>query len=912
MGNKTSEKLKEKYNNNKHQILFSSKDELIGLYSALVFPSSSKKLQCLQKILDPNQYDEYIEIQDFIKNLSDDHKNICEFYFVEHNRKNQDLFDMIFEYGSLIKSPLKKEKYYWIFLTQITEAMIFLEDKDMHYPILSKKYIVQKEKKNFKLVNPYCFPDFLKEVIQIYMNPQIPMSKKKNYCIIQIKRNIQELGLMTLSIILNCDEVRLGRDILFRDYCLKQVKNDISQSLYDFFLFLFNKQNPPNKFTDVYTWLIENTPKSKTNFISKMFGTKEKKKDFSKVNNSTPVQKKFKIFDSEKEIIVEPKKVNSLTTNTRNGGLSSYYQDELFEDDNDIHQNNNNNNNQFQNNLNFQKKNLNFQKNNLNNYYNNEKELQYIEQNDYQNRFPQNKNNYLTDSQLLYQQNKNQFQNQNQNNHGQYQNNNFQRQNPTKNDRFSHPNRYNNQQQIISPQSQTPQKINPYAKQQQMQHQNQIYQQKLYQQQLEQQQLQQQYILQQKKIEEQKFLEQQKKIEEEKFLEQQKLLEEQKMKIIKENNLPEKESKNKEEETLETNDYEKFKNTHKKIPESKKTEKEKKTPVKNNLFGSHEENIEEEKDNPKIEEKIKSQLKTPDQNETIDYFNPNWISKTQKQPSPPISLETPKTPPIKILQIPLPNTESPILKSANQKFTNANPKSNNITDYLQLKQDNLFQTPQDKEGQFNINLRKTATPMNPGEKRDIVTNKDGRVLKKIIISWCREENCQKKFNVYDDGSREEIAMDEMEVSKYSVSTSRREGEELRGYGGDLQEKKNSFNDSVSLNMSLISKEPHLNFFLDTGEQQNSILLFRRKLVIMANKFKDISNIVKFEDQVKPSVYHVVDEIDVKDLPPNLLFCDEEEIKKKNKENQKLNESKNRKGMLSNPKTIIRSKVKAKN
>ena len=406
-------------------------------------------------------------------------------------------------------------------------------------------------------------------------------------------------------------------------------------------------------------------------------------------------------------------------------------------------------------------------------------------------------------------------------------------------------------------------------------------------------------------------------------------------------------------ETLETNDYEKFKEPQEDLENKEKAfitktpMKQPKTPVKNNLFGDEykEENLTEETSPPKIDEKLENVA--TDQNQTIDYFNPSkWENKNFSSEE---KAKKPENIPIPVIeQIPLPQFQTPeMLKHHNLEYINNDLKTNNITDYMQLKEDNIFLT-QDSEGQFVNNLRKTATPINPGEKRALVKPTQNqqkipqneqnekeiinpnRVLKKIIISWCREENCQKKFNVYDDGSKEEIPMDEKEVNRYSVThtrptnTNNTNNQNINNniinmeksnmiYNNNNNNYKNSFNDSVSLNMSLISKEPHLNFFLDTGENLNSILLFRRKLILMENKFKDISNIVKYEDNIKPSVYHIVEEIDKKDLPPNLLFCNEEEMDKINKENeQRLNESKIRKGMLSNPKTIIRSKVKAKN
>lgn len=51
------------------------------------------------------------------------------------------------------------------------EAMCFFESLNMHYPFINKRYLIQFDKNTFKLINPYCYKDYLKEVLHIYMNP---------------------------------------------------------------------------------------------------------------------------------------------------------------------------------------------------------------------------------------------------------------------------------------------------------------------------------------------------------------------------------------------------------------------------------------------------------------------------------------------------------------------------------------------------------------------------------------------------------------------------------------------------------------------------------------------------------------------------------------------------------------------
>lgn len=59
--------------------------------------------------------------------------------------------------------------------------MCFIESLGMHYPFLHKKYLIQVSKNSFKLINPYCFRDYLQQVLHTYMNPMKTTSTKKDF-----------------------------------------------------------------------------------------------------------------------------------------------------------------------------------------------------------------------------------------------------------------------------------------------------------------------------------------------------------------------------------------------------------------------------------------------------------------------------------------------------------------------------------------------------------------------------------------------------------------------------------------------------------------------------------------------------------------------------------------------------------
>ena len=268
MGNTKSQKLKEQYIKGKYNVKESRKDQLLGLYSILQFHGYDVELY-IQKVLNPAEYDEYADINEFIKKLSNSCKSICEFYFVEYNTQNQDLFDLVFEFGVPLTLPFKKEKYIWALIEQLTDGLLFLEENVLHYPFLHKNYIVQTSDKNFKLVNPYCFPDYLKEVLQIYMNPMNPVSNRKIYSQTQIKRNLREFAVLVITLIQSHSVQRLLKEPNYWQEVLGTMRGQISPELENFVAYILQQNaNTPQSFNDIRTWLNAYKPSFNTSKLN--------------------------------------------------------------------------------------------------------------------------------------------------------------------------------------------------------------------------------------------------------------------------------------------------------------------------------------------------------------------------------------------------------------------------------------------------------------------------------------------------------------------------------------------------------------------------------------------------------------------------------------------------------------------
>lgn len=306
MGNIKHKGLKEAYVGNKYNLKESRKDQLLGLYNLILFPSQGSNL-FIQKVLNPADYDQYTDVNELVKKLSTLSPYICDFQFVEYNIQNQDQFDLLFEFGGPVSVPFTNESEVWVLIEHVVHGLMFLEGDIQHYPFLHKNYIVQCNDKRYKLVNPYCFPDYLKEVVQVYLNPQYPIRNRKIYSLTQIRRNIREFGVLIITLMQSQSVQRLLKEPNYWFEVLNSMKNQISPELVNFVSYLMTQsQNMPQNFNDVKKWLVGN-----------------KKKQGNNVNNS-PIKMdsansnqrvKINIMDMAKEISNKPVSNNKIVSN---------------------------------------------------------------------------------------------------------------------------------------------------------------------------------------------------------------------------------------------------------------------------------------------------------------------------------------------------------------------------------------------------------------------------------------------------------------------------------------------------------------------------------------------------------------------------------------------------------------------
>lgn len=211
MGNTRNSHFKDQFARNQVVNIEVNHDNLLGSFTVTRF-QGPPALVALVKVLDPRIYDEYTDIGEAVRKLNQEHPQVSSFIFVSENKQNPELYNLAFEYGDPLNTFIYEEPVLWNSVEQIVDGMMFLESQGYHYPTLSKQYMIQTSKGVVKLLNPYSFTDFMKEILQIYLNPQNPMSKRAGYFHMQISRNIKELGVMIATLVSNCNEYQLKTD----------------------------------------------------------------------------------------------------------------------------------------------------------------------------------------------------------------------------------------------------------------------------------------------------------------------------------------------------------------------------------------------------------------------------------------------------------------------------------------------------------------------------------------------------------------------------------------------------------------------------------------------------------------------------------------------------------------------------
>jgi hypothetical protein len=307
MGNMISKRYQGYYLKNMFRVLKRDYEEKIKNYKVIKFNKENEVY--MVTTLNPSLYNHYTDVELFKTKFSKTSAFLTNFLFVEMNKEKNDEFDFIFEFGEFFSELITDEQMLIQMLNNFLDTLISLESKNLHYPCLSSSYIIKNITGEFKLLNPLCFSNFLEDLTNIYINPQITESKKKVFSEKKLEENRFVFFQFALSLFSKTNyKLLTSSDIIKKKFFIAMQQN-FSQNFVTFMQRL--SENTFVSFTEIKIFLNQQNLESQLNHSFS-------KKRFSITNNERNSINRSNLNDSEgtKKITFEKNNFNETKKKT--------------------------------------------------------------------------------------------------------------------------------------------------------------------------------------------------------------------------------------------------------------------------------------------------------------------------------------------------------------------------------------------------------------------------------------------------------------------------------------------------------------------------------------------------------------------------------------------------------------------
>lgn len=176
---------------------------------------------------------------------------------VSINNRNLSLNEMqlVFTHHAPFSGGQLSEAELWRLAHQIAQALQSLEAKGLYYPNVSRRY-VGVDGANFKLLSPFAFPGYLREMFNVMANPVAPMSQRHQLFSANQKKNLNEYCAMLAALAGNtANEAHLASD---RGAFLSQM-DSIGRRHSSLFVFFLKQMADGSSFQSVLAFMNSNS-----------------------------------------------------------------------------------------------------------------------------------------------------------------------------------------------------------------------------------------------------------------------------------------------------------------------------------------------------------------------------------------------------------------------------------------------------------------------------------------------------------------------------------------------------------------------------------------------------------------------------------------------------------------------------
>lgn len=191
-------------------------------------PRKAKLFKCLSRELDTKNYTESLSnVEDLLKKMKKTSPYISSFLFISQSKSKTDFFHLVFEYGNPGISFQNVLNSFVKICFSMLSALEFLEGIDLFYPVLSLDCLIQidnsSDSNQFKLINQFCFSDFLDFITDVYLSSQKTPFQIRSILANKKAQNIKEFTQIISKIISYNPNIRdvsheLSNIIFFQKY----------------------------------------------------------------------------------------------------------------------------------------------------------------------------------------------------------------------------------------------------------------------------------------------------------------------------------------------------------------------------------------------------------------------------------------------------------------------------------------------------------------------------------------------------------------------------------------------------------------------------------------------------------------------------------------------------------------------
>ena len=208
---------------------------------------------CFLRELDTSKYTQTLsKVDDFLQKMNNTSPFISSFFFITEARNKPNVFNLIFE-GGKVHLDYSDLSCFVSILHSVISALEFLESIHLFHPRIDLQNVIRVQEKTYKLINQFCFNDFLGFITDTYLSNNLSPGELNKILLHKRKQNLLELRAMVSQMIIHHPQINqtwhsLSNLSVFESFLNEAINRNASFNQINIkFKELFDKNQNTNK-----------------------------------------------------------------------------------------------------------------------------------------------------------------------------------------------------------------------------------------------------------------------------------------------------------------------------------------------------------------------------------------------------------------------------------------------------------------------------------------------------------------------------------------------------------------------------------------------------------------------------------------------------------------------------------------